>query len=237
MSRSARASKIEAENLSRVRVDACRWATVENIPSVTDETKDQIAQQWYDTKTAMMVDLLGVEHDVVMHALIPYCVGGSLDLYYFPNGIAGTAIATKELCELPGEGSSNDCFANYELVMFTRHAISLDDAKDQSKPFGAAHRSINAILRCIASYSAQAKLNPKETCEFPDDIDELGGRCLIFDAFNAMEEHNRFGLLLIMEIHRSEMNYARQHGGQMLIDKLSSSGYYPYSDIDRPAVD
>ncbi len=41
---------------------------------------------------------------------------------------------------------------------------------------------------------------------------------------------------MIMEIHRSEMDFARQHGGQELIDRLSASGYYPYSDMDRPAV-
>lgn len=203
---------------------------------MNDETDDEIAQQWYDTKTAMMIDLLGAEHDVVMHALIPYCIGGGLDLYYFPNCIPGTAVATKELCELPGEGSSNEDFDNYELVMFTRHGIALDDVRDMSTSFGFAHQSINAILGCIAPYSAQARLNPKDTCEFPEGMGELGGRCLIFDAFRPMEEHNRFGLLLIMEIHRSEMDFARQYGGQGLIDRLSASGYYPYSDIDRPAV-
>ncbi len=203
---------------------------------MTEEPDDEIAQNWYETKTAMMVELLGTEHDVVMHALIPYCVGGGLDLYYFPNGIPGTAIATKELCEFPGKGSTNDAFDNYELVMFTRHPISLDNANDQSTPFGAVHRSINAILGCIAPYSVQATLNPRETCEFPEDMEELAGRCLIFDAYKPMKTHNRFGLLLIMEIHRSEMDFARQHGGQKLLDRLFASGYYPYSDMDRPSV-
>lgn len=203
---------------------------------MTDNDDNELAQKWYETKTDMMVAILGTEHNVVMHALIPYCVGGGLDLYYFPNGISGTAIATKELCEKPGEGSTNDVLDDYELVMFTRHVISLDDAKDQTTPFGAAHHSINAILSCIAPYSAQAKLNPKETCEFPEDMEELGGRCLVFDAFKPLKEHNRFGLLLILEIYRSEMNFARENGGQQLIDKLSAAGYYPYSDLDRPPV-
>ncbi len=203
---------------------------------MTDDDDNELAQKWYETKTDMMVAILGAEHDIVMHALIPYCVGGGLDLYYFPNGATGTAIATKELCELPGEGSANDDFDNYELVMFTRHRISLDDANDRNTLFGAAHYSINAILSCIAPYSSQAKLNPKETCEFPKDTEELGGRCIVFDAFKPLKGHNRFGLLLILEIYRSEMNFARENGGQQLIDKLSASGYYPYSDLDRPPV-
>ena len=100
-----------------------------------DEQEDQdeiAAQEWYDQKSALMVGILGEEHNMVMHAIIPYAIGGGLDLYYFPNGIEGTAVATKELSEIPGEGSSNDVFDFYELVMFTRLPISLDDAQNES---------------------------------------------------------------------------------------------------------
>jgi hypothetical protein len=124
----------------------------------------------------------------------------------------------------------------YELVMFTRHSLSLDDARDESTPFGRAHHSINAILNCLAPYSAQATLNPNETCEFPEDMTTIGGKCLIFDAYGATGRHAEFGLLVIIEIHRSEMDYARKHGGMKLIGKLKKAGYYPYSDLDRPAV-
>ncbi|MFN7289510.1 MAG: hypothetical protein ACK5YR_11535 [Pirellula sp.] len=203
---------------------------------MTDETNEKLAQDWHDKKTSLMVDILGREHDMVMHAIIPYAIGGGLDLYYFPNGITGTAIATKELCELPGQGSANDVFDTYELVMFTRQTISLDDAKDESTPFGRIHKSINAILNCIAPYSAQATLNPHETCEFPTDMATVGGKCLIFDAYGFDGEHSEFGLLLIIEIHRSEMDYAREHGGEELLEKLKQAGHYPYSDMDRSAV-
>jgi hypothetical protein len=90
---------------------------------MAEDYDEQAAQDWYEKKTALMVEMLGAEHNIVMHAIIPYAVGGALDLYYFPNGLAGTAIATKELCEIPGRGSSNRVFDNYELVMFTRHQI------------------------------------------------------------------------------------------------------------------
>ncbi|MEM7316096.1 MAG: hypothetical protein AAF497_23425 [Planctomycetota bacterium] len=196
----------------------------------------KLAQEWYDKKSAMMVDILGEEHDMVMHAIIPYAVGGGLDLYYFPNGIDGTAIATKELCDLPGEGSTNDVFETYELVMFTRHSLSLVDAKDQTTSFGRAHHTVNAILNCIAPYSVQATLNPYETCEFPEGMDTVGGKCLIFDAYGFDGDHAEFGLLAIIEIHRSEMDYARENGGKELLAKLKKAGYYPYSDLERPAV-
>jgi Suppressor of fused protein (SUFU) len=201
-----------------------------------DDDDNKLAQEWYDRKTSLMVEALGEEYDTVMHAIVPYVIGGGLDLYYFPNGIAGTAIATKELCEIPGEGSSNDVFISYELVMFTRHELSADDVDNESTPFGRAHGNINAILNCIAPYSAQATLNPNETCEFPAEMETVGGKCLIFDAYGAELEQSEFGLLAIIEIHRSEMNYAREHGGRMLIDKLKKAGHYPYSDLERPAV-
>ena len=106
----------------------------------------------------------------------------------------------------------------------------------ESTPFGQAHQSINAILNCVAPYSAEAALNPHETCEFPADMETVGGKCLIFDAYGNDGQEAEFGLLAIIEIHRSEMEYARRRGGQKLVDKLKQAGYYPYSDLDRPAV-
>ncbi len=201
-----------------------------------EDRDDEVAQQWYDRKTAVMIAALGDEHDIVMHAIIPYAIGGGLDLYYFPNGIPGTAIATKELCETAGDGSSNKVFQNYELVMFTKQPLSLDEAKDEETPFGSAHHQINAVLNCIAPYSAEATLNPHETCEFPEDMEIVGGKCLIFDAYGSYKRRAEFGLLAIIEIHRSEMDYARRSGGKKLLKKLKKAGYFPYSDVDRPAV-
>lgn len=201
------------------------------------DAEDAAAQEWYDRKSALMEERLGPEHDMVMHAIIPYAIGGGLDLYYYPNGVPGTAIATKELSELPGEGSSNDVFQCYELVMFTRHAVDLD-AKDEDEGFGRMQHTINAILNAIAPYSAQATLNPNETCEFPADMPTIGGRCLIFDGYPTYDdvEPDEFGLLAIIEIFRSEMDYARANGGAKLLRLLRKHGHYPYSDLDREPV-
>ena len=122
------------------------------------------------------------------------------------------------------------------VLRFTRLRLSLDDAKDESTPFGRIHKSINAVLNHIAPYSVQATLNPHETCEFPAEMNTVGGKCLIFDSYGFEGEHAEFGLLAIIEIHRSEMDYAREHGGEQILEKLKQAGYYPYSDLDRPAV-
>jgi hypothetical protein len=199
---------------------------------------EELANEWYERKSALMEEMLGEEHDMVMHALIPYALGGGLDLYYFPNGIEGTAIATKELSEIPGEGSSNEVYRCYELVMFTRQPLDLDAATDEETPFGRIHTTINAILNRIAPYSAQATLNPNETCEFPKDMERVGGRCLIFDGYPSYSEDEPadFGLLAIIEIFRSEMEFARENGGVQLIERLKLNGHYPYSDLERKPV-
>ncbi len=201
----------------------------------TDQ-EDQRATQWYDRKSAMMESWLGKEHNMVMHAIIPYCVGGGLDLYYYPNGVRGTAIATKELSELPDRGSSNDVFGTYELVMFTRQKLDLEQAKDRSTPFGKAHATINSILNLIARYSGQAKLNPLQTCEFPADMKGVGGKCLIFDRFPPGDGEQEFGLLALIEVFRSEMVFAQKKGVARLVERLRAANAYPYSDMDRKPV-
>ena len=205
----------------------------------SDDFATKAAEDWYERKSRLMEQSLGKEHDMVMHAIIPYSVGGGLDLYYYPNGIPGTAIATKELSESPTEGSSNKVYDRYELVMFTRHPVDLDLAKDESTPFGQVHMKINSILNLIALYSAQASLNPNETCEFPAEMERVGGRCLIFDGYANHTDPvaGKFGLLAVIEVFRSEMLYARKHGGGQLIELLKSKGHYPYSDLeDRSPV-
>jgi hypothetical protein len=194
--------------------------------------------EWHEHKSQLMEQMLGKEHDLVMHAIFPYAIGGGLDLYYFPNGIPGTAIATKELTELPNEGSSNRTFSCYELVMFTRHPLNLDEAKNKETTFGKAHSNLNRVLNVVARYSAQANLNPNETCEFPPDMQGVGGKCLIFDsAGQHSDEFVRcFGLLTVIEIFRSEMHFAMEHSGALLLEKLKAAGHYPYSDMDRKPV-
>jgi hypothetical protein len=122
--------------------------------------------------------------------------------------------------------------------MFTRHPLSIKDAKDEDTPFGQAHSNINAILNTIAPYSEQAELNPFETCEFPADMKKIGGKCLVFDGYSdySADVAQDFGLLAIIEVFRSEIEFAREKGGEKLIAKLRQAGHYPYSDMDRDSV-
>lgn len=203
----------------------------------SEEDEQRIEEEWYDKKSAYMADILGPEHDMVMHAIIPYEVGGALDLYYFPNGIEGTAVATKELSYALRKSSSNRKFKKYELVMFTRVPLDLDDAKDEDTPFGKAHHYINSVLNPVARYSEMAELNPGDTSEFPTEFEGIGGKCFIFSDYGSKTEAQEpFGLMTLIEIHRNEMAFARENSGEELIERLKEKGVFPYSNTDRPPV-
>ncbi len=203
-----------------------------------EEEQERLAEEFDKKKSEYMEYVLGKEHDMVMHAIFPYALGGGLDLYYYPNGVAGTGIGTKELAFHDGGLAANKMFDSFEWVMFTRHELDLDAAKDDDHPFGVAHSNMNTILNMICRYSEEAALSPNETCEFPEEMENVGGKCLIFDAYSNPKEPGpgAMGLMLIIEIFRSEMEYAREHGGSELIGKLKEAGHYPYSDLDRDPV-
>jgi hypothetical protein len=42
--------------------------------------------------------------------------------------------------------------------------------------------------------------------------------------------------MVVMEIFRKEMDFARANGGAALLEKLKLAGHYPYSDLDRDPV-
>lgn len=194
-----------------------------------------------EAKTAAMETILGPMHDMVGHAVIPFQVGGAVDMYYFPNCMPGTAFATMELIDPDGKGPRPNRLGTYELVAFTRHAIPADGSGGRDKgPFGQIEQRIWAIFTTVGHYGRQAVLNPGETCEVPagEGQQEL---CLLFDTYakdgGEFEiDGQKHSLLLCIEVFREEMEYAMENGSKALIEKLKAAACYPYSDLDRDPV-
>lgn len=211
-----------------------------NSPANGSTSMPAVDTEGYDQKTQRMVELLGPEHDLVSHAVPAFHQGGSLDLYYYPQRSGGTAIATKQVSTWGAPGPSNSAMKSYELAMFTRHAVDLKDLDvgDKPGPFGDAKKSISAVLNALAHYCPQAVVEPGHTLEFPKDMEEIGGKCLIFEMHPSWKPDQvlDFGLLIAIEIHRDEMEFAMSHGAAALLDLLWKAGYLPYSDLDRPSV-
>lgn len=191
----------------------------------------------YELKQEGLENVLGKMHNMVGHAIIPFSIGGAVDMYYFPNHIAGTGFATMELLDPDGNGPKPNRLGTYELVAFTREPYN--DDKEAQTPFNLIERRICGIFTTVGNYSFQAVLNPNETCEVPNEGEE--NRCLVFDNYQPGNTAFKTGqrkhhLLLCLEIFRSEMEFARANGSEKLLSKLKEAGYYPYSDLSRNPV-
>lgn len=193
---------------------------------------------WDDRKTSLMASVLGEEADWVMHAIIPYEVGGSLDQYYFSSPKSGVAMATKELSLLPHQGSSNDRLTTYELVGFMRPPFDREDANNPETPAGRIDRRLATFLNALARYSEEATLNRFETSAVPKGDEDDDYPLVIFDEYSRFEigEGRTFGLLAIIEILPSEFEYKQENGGDALIELLKADGVYPFTDPERAPV-
>ena len=205
------------------------------------EPKEFTEQEYeldYERKTQGLENVLGKMHDLVGHAIIPFSVGGAVDMYYFPNHIKGTGFATMELLEPDGCGPLANRLGTYELVAFTKH--NYNNGEEEQTPFNLIERKICGIFTTIGFFSKEAVLNPNETCEVPNGEGEEN-TCLIFDLYEPENKEFKIGdrkhhLLLCLQVFRSEMNFARENGSEELFKRLKSAGYYPYSDLDREPV-
>jgi hypothetical protein len=199
-------------------------------------------ERHYEIKQAALERILGPMHDLVGHALIPFQVGGAVDMYYFPNGIPGTGFATMELIEPDGSGPKPNRIGTYELVTFTREKIPPSDLKDdEDHPFNDIQGRMCAIMTSLGFYSYEAVLNPGETCEIPAGEEDEPNYCLIFDEYKQDGvdfeiDGKKHCLLLVIEVFKSEMEYAMENGSTAVINKLKEKGYYPYSDLEREPV-
>jgi len=204
-------------------------------------TEPEFSQEQYDKdyeeKEKGLEAVLGKMYSIVGHAIIPFEVGGAVDMYYFPNHIQGTGFATMELLNPNGNGPKPNRIGTYELVAFTKEPYN-ENEKTQTA-FNLIERRVCGIFTTIGNYSSQAVLNPNETCEVPTDGEE--NRCLVFDNYQPDNKEFKIGerkhhLLLCLEIFRSEMEFARKKGSKELLDKLKAIGHYPYSDLDREPI-
>lgn len=206
------------------------------------ETKKEFTQEEYEKDYKLKMEglefVLGKAHNIVGHAIIPFEIGGAVDMYYFPNGIEGTGFATMELLKPDGTGPIPNKLGTYELVAFTKLNYVQDTLK--TNPFNLIERHICHILTGIGFYSFQDKLEPFDTCELPQD-EGKPNICLILDEYKPDGKEfkigdRKHGLLLVMEVHKNEMEFAIANGTEKLVEKLKKKGYYPYSDLDRKSV-
>jgi len=206
-----------------------------------DIPSEKFSQEQYDKdyelKEKGLENVLGEMYGMVGHAIIPFEIGGAVDMYYFPNHITGTGFVTMELLDPDGNGPKPNQLGTYELVAFTKHSYNTNEKGDTD--FDLIERRVCGTFTTIGNYSFEAVLKPGDTCEVPRDDEE--NWCVIFDLYKPDNKEFKVGerkhhLLLCIEIFRTEMEFARAKGSNKLFEKLKQTGAYPYSDLDRVPV-
>jgi hypothetical protein len=189
----------------------------------------------YQLKTQGLENILGTMFNIVGHAIIPFEIGGSVDMYYFNEHLNGTGFATMELIEPDGTGPIPNDYGTYELVAFTKEHYD----NNELSSFNKIERKICGIFTSIGHYSREVILNPKDTIEIPSEDGESS--YLVLDNYQPEGKVFMIGdknhhLLLCVQIFKSEMEFARQNGSEKLFSLLKNQGFYPFSDLDRPSV-
>ena len=194
---------------------------------------DEENQRDYELKKQGLERVLGEMDDLVLHAIIPYEIGGPLDIYMFSKHLAGTGLVSMELLNPAGDGPKPNRDGTYEMIMFTR--LKNDGDVKGDSPFGKIVLRCRGIMTSGGRYSQMAVLNSGETCEVPVSEDETA--CAILDKYAMFTVGERkHHLLLVLEVFRNEMEYARKNGTDKLLGRLKDAGFYPFSDLNRSPV-
>ena len=141
------------------------------------------AERWEEhteAKEAGLERILGPMDDTVGHALIPFCVGGAVDMYYFSSCIPGTVFVTMELINPDGEGPKPNQMGTYEVITCTRlrrppiesHEATRQRIKDGNlSDWDKIERRMCGIMTVLGNYCFETVIEPGETAELPEKDD------------------------------------------------------------------
>lgn len=152
----------------------------------------------------LLDEILGPVEPFMIHSIIPFCLGGALDLHYYARSrFGGTFFASWELTA-PEFLPSNRSLDAFELAIATRLTVKPQPGETpaETKKPGFFKRlfsvksseekkrdDLHRVLTNLAFYvcSDGVEVNGYDTLEFPQDFDDkqLAGRCFIFDELPA----------------------------------------------------
>jgi hypothetical protein len=193
---------------------------------MSDEPEEQ-TDEWqkiWDGRIAALMPILGKPSDTVLHAVIPFQLGGSADVLQFPDFTPGITYVTaemtgKEVGQLP------TTLGNYELMICARQ--ELGDAGD--------------LISKLGSHTCEAELEPGETMDVGAFFGDSTIRALLFTHPREQPVHfdflgQRYGLLLCIGITAEELQFKQKHGSESLLALLREQGVFPYTSPSRPSI-
>lgn len=177
-------------------------------------------QRTWDARLAALESVLGKSDGRVLHAPVPFNLGGQADVLIFRNHIPGRIAAT---CELLGEPSQKqNSLGSFELAV----------AQREDQDWGPS------VISQLARYTCEHRVGLGNTMDlgpnFPKGSTMAG---LLFAAYRRFEyAGSKAGLLLCISITREEMEACQAGRTKQVFAALKSSGVYPYSDLFRTSV-
>jgi Suppressor of fused protein (SUFU) len=171
-------------------------------------------------RQAALESVLGPAENSVLHAVIPFELGGNADVLCFRKLIGEQIAAT---CELLGEPSQTpNSQGTYELAI--------------------AHRDENQwgpnIIAKLARYTCDAVLEPGETMDIGPAVPAKSTiAAFLFDDFKRMSyEGQDAGVLLCIGLTADEAAACLRGNRQEVYDALKAQNVFPYTDLFRPSV-
>ena len=177
-------------------------------------------QRTWDARQTALEGVLGKSDGRVLHAAVPFNLGGQADVLVFRNHIPGQVAAT---CELLGEPSQKqNALGTFELAV----------AQREDHDWGPS------VISHLARYTCERKVGLGNTMDlganFPKRSTMAG---LLFAAYGRFEYGGtKAGILLCIAITRQEMEVCQAGQTKQVFAALKSSGVYPYSDLFRASV-
>ena len=184
-------------------------------------------EEWkkvWDARIAALAPFLGVPTNMVLHATIPFQLGGSADVLMFPNFISGVTYVT---AEMTGEdvGQRPNSSGNYELMICAKQ--ELQKAGD--------------LISKLARYTCDAELEAGQTMDLGTFFGDSSIRALLFA--HPKEQEIQFSvlgqncsLLLCVGITSEELAYGRSEGTEKLLSLLKQHDVFPFTIPERSSV-
>jgi len=181
---------------------------------------DDSWQRMWDARKAVLESVLGPAEDTVLHAMVPFHLGGQADVLSFRKHLPGRLSAT---CELLGEPSQKqNVIGNFELVV--------------------AHRDENEwgpnVISKLARYTCDAQLEPGHTMGIGTAVPKKSTIAAFFfvDYKRIKFEGIDAGLLLCIGLTSDELTACQKGRRKEVYDALVARGVFPYTDLFRESV-
>jgi Suppressor of fused protein (SUFU) len=182
---------------------------------------NEFEETWAERQTALEA-LFGPTSDHVLHAVVPFYLGGQADVLIFPGHQGGVLYVTADLTGEESEQPANEAWPQYELAI----------AHPVEQGWGP-----NVISR-LARYTLGKPIHPGETMDIgsavppPSEISAF-----LFADYGRFTLRGRTcGVLLCVGITAGELAACFKVGSSLVLGRLREAGVFPFTNLQRRSV-